>query len=76
MVLRLATALAVPPREQNVLLLAAGLAPLYTERSLHDPSMAAVRAGIDRVLAAYDPFPCLLVDRNWSVRQTNSALHR
>ncbi|AQT80042.1 transcriptional regulator [Mycolicibacterium litorale] len=73
MVLRLATALSVPPREQNRLLLAAGLAPVYAERGLHDPGMAAVRAGIDRVLAAYDPFPCLVVDRDWSVRQVNSG---
>lgn len=73
MVLRLASALTVPPRDQNRLLLAAGLAPAYAERELHDPSMAAVRAGVDRVLAAYDPFPCLVVDRNWSVQQTNSG---
>jgi transcriptional regulator with XRE-family HTH domain len=71
MVLRLADALAVPPREQNRLLLAAGLAPAYAERGVDDPGMAAVRAGIDRVLAAYDPYPCLAVNRNWDVLQAN-----
>ncbi|MCX2929573.1 helix-turn-helix domain-containing protein [Mycobacterium sp. CVI_P3] len=71
MVLRLADALAVPPREQNQLLLAAGLAPAYAERAVDDPGMAAVRAGIDRVLAAYDPYPCLAVNRNWDVLQAN-----
>ena len=71
MVLRLADALAVPPREQNHLLLAAGLAPAYAERSVDDPGMAAVRAGIDRVLAAYAPYPCLVVNRNWDVLQAN-----
>ncbi|AKK28018.1 XRE family transcriptional regulator [Mycobacterium sp. EPa45] len=73
MVLRLADALAVPPREQNRLLLAAGLAPAYAERDLDDPEMAAVVAGVDRVLAAYDPYPCLAVDRNWDVLQINSG---
>ncbi|APE14866.1 transcriptional regulator [Mycobacterium sp. WY10] len=71
MVLRLADALAVPAREQNQLLLAAGLAPAYAERGFDDPGMAAVRAGVDRVLAAYDPYPCLAVNRNWDVLQIN-----
>ncbi|WP_036345135.1 helix-turn-helix domain-containing protein [Mycolicibacterium aromaticivorans] len=73
MVLRLADALAVPAREQNHLLLAAGLAPAYAERSFDDPAMAAVRAGVDRVLATYDPYPCLAVNRNWDVLQINSG---
>jgi len=73
MVLRLAVALDVPAREQNHLLVAAGLAPVYAERSLDNPDMAAVRDGIDQVLAAYDPFPCLAVDRNWRVLQLNAG---
>lgn len=73
MVLRLAEALAVPPRDQNQLLIAAGLAPAYPERPLDDPAMAAVRTGIDRVLAAYDPYPCLVVDRSWDVLQVNTG---
>ena len=63
MVLRLAGVLDVPLREQNQLLMAAGLAPVYRERSLDDPDMAAVRAGVERVLNAYNPFPCVVVDR-------------
>ena len=73
MVLRLAAALDVPPREQNHLLVAAGLAPMYAERSLHDPDMAAVREGVDQVLAAYNPFPCLAVDRCWRVLRFNAG---
>jgi transcriptional regulator with XRE-family HTH domain len=71
MVLRLAAVLDVPLREQNQLLLAAGLAPIYGERALDDPDMAAVRAGIERVLKAYNPFPCVVVDRNWQIVQAN-----
>ncbi|PRC60910.1 transcriptional regulator, partial [Mycobacterium sp. ITM-2017-0098] len=37
MVLRLAAVLNVPQREQNRLLVAAGLAPVYTERPLDAP---------------------------------------
>ncbi|PRC51783.1 transcriptional regulator, partial [Mycobacterium sp. ITM-2017-0098] len=73
MVLRLAAVLNVPQREQNRLLVAAGLAPVYTERPLDAPEMAAVRAGVQTVLAAYDPFPCVVVDRGWWILQANSG---
>ncbi|MCV7279003.1 helix-turn-helix transcriptional regulator [Mycolicibacterium flavescens] len=73
MVLRLATVLEMPPREQNRLLLAAGLAPEYAERSLDDPDMSAVRDGIDRVLHAYNPFPCVVVDRHWRIVRANDG---
>ncbi|KWX65631.1 helix-turn-helix domain-containing protein [Mycobacterium sp. NAZ190054] len=73
MVLRLATALGVPQREQNRLFVAAGMAPVYAERSLDAPDMAAVRDGVQRVLAAYDPYPCVVVDRGWWILQANSG---
>jgi transcriptional regulator with XRE-family HTH domain len=73
MVLRLADVLDVPLREQNQLLLAAGLAPVYGERSLDDPDMAAVRTGVERVLNAYNPFPCIVVDRGWQIVGANAG---
>ena len=73
MVLRLATVLDVPLREQNQLLLAAGLAPVYGERSLDDPDMAAVREGVERVLGAYNPSPCIVVDRSWQIVSANAG---
>jgi transcriptional regulator with XRE-family HTH domain len=73
MVLRLAGVLDVPLREQNQLLLAAGLAPVYAERSLSDPDMAAVRDGLDTVLGAYEPYPCLAVDRSWNIVAANAG---
>src|SRR3954467_11296693 len=73
MVLRLAGVLEVPLREQNQLLMAAGLAPVYRERPLEDPDMAAVRDGIERVLNAYNPFPCVVVDRGWQIVHANAG---
>ncbi|MFN3007587.1 helix-turn-helix domain-containing protein [Mycolicibacterium wolinskyi] len=73
MVLRLAEVLEVPLREQNQLLLAAGLAPVYTERTLDDPDMAAVREGVSRVLEAYNPYPCVVIDRGWNLLQANAG---
>lgn len=71
MVLRLASVLDVPQREQNRMLIAAGLAPVYAERSLDHPDMAAVRAGVQKVLDAYDPFPCVVVARGWWIMAAN-----
>lgn len=57
MVLRLAERLDVPLRERNALLVAAGFAPMYRQRSLDDPAMASARRAIDLVLKGHEPFP-------------------
>lgn len=75
MVLRLARALDVPRRDQNLLLTAAGLAPAYPERTLEHPDMAAVRAGVSRVLEAYHPYPCVALDRDWNIMSANAGAH-
>ena len=45
MVLKLAERLEVPLRERNVLLVAAGFAPAFPQRSLDDPALKSARAG-------------------------------
>ncbi len=74
MVLRLAEHLDVPVRERNALLLAAGYAPRYPEKRLDDPSMAALRSGMERLLASHDPYPALVVDGTFQVLAANRAL--
>ena len=74
MVLHLAEQLEVPLRERNELLLAAGFAPVYGRRRLEDPDMAAVRAALDTVLAAYEPYPAMAVDRGWHLVAANRSL--
>jgi len=73
MVLVLARALDVPLRERNQLLLAAGYAPLYRETGVDEPSMAQVRAALDRVLAHHEPFPAVVMDRHWNIVLANKA---
>jgi transcriptional regulator with XRE-family HTH domain len=73
MLLHLATVLEVPLREQNVLLLAAGYSPSYPESSLDAPQMAQVREALDGLLGAHDPFPAVVVDRNWNVVLANAS---
>jgi len=73
LVLAIAEHLDVPLRERNQMLLAAGYAPRFTERSLDDPSMAAVRASVQQVLDAHLPFPGVVIDRRWNVVLANTA---
>jgi hypothetical protein len=36
--------------------------------------MGAVRDGLARVLAAYEPYPCLAVDRGWNIVAANAGV--
>jgi transcriptional regulator with XRE-family HTH domain len=74
MVLRLAEHLDIPLRERNRLLLAAGYAPLYEERSLEAPEMAPVHQALDRFLRAHEPYPAVVVDRQHNLVSANDAL--
>jgi transcriptional regulator with XRE-family HTH domain len=76
MVLHLAEQLAVPMRERNVLLVAAGYAPIFSERSLNDPALAPARAAIDTVLEGHKPYPAFAIDRYWNVIASNRALQQ
>lgn len=73
MVLHLAEALDVPLRERNHLLVAAGFAPTFRESRLDDPSFAAVRTALDQVLAGHEPYPAIVVDRQWQLVASNLA---
>src|ERR1700730_7277041 len=56
LVLALADRLGGPLRERNTLLLAAGYAPRYSHRSLDEPELRRVRASLQRMLDAHDPY--------------------
>ena len=74
MVLLLAEQLEVPFRERNHLLLAAGHAPAFPERSLEDPELAPVREALDLILTGHEPYPAVVVDRGWNLVAANSAM--
>src|SRR5512145_3344809 len=59
MVLHLAEQLDVPLRQRNELLLAAGYAPVFPERPIDDPSLAAARQAMERLLDAHEPYPAV-----------------
>ncbi|MEU3054260.1 helix-turn-helix domain-containing protein [Streptomyces griseus] len=74
MVLRLAEQLDIPVRERNALLVVAGYAPRYAQTPLDDPAMTALREGLDRLLAAYEPYPALVVDGVYGVVAANRGI--
>ena len=74
MTLHLAEQLQIPMRERNVLLVAAGYAPMFPERSLDDPALALVREAIDIVLQGHKPYPAFAIDRHWNLIGSNDAL--
>ncbi|WP_459252045.1 helix-turn-helix domain-containing protein [Paraburkholderia rhynchosiae] len=74
MVMHLAERLEVPLRARNTLLVAAGYAPLFRERPLSDPQLAAAREAVELVLKGHEPYPALAIDRHWTIVAANGAL--
>ncbi|CAM5782625.1 MAG: helix-turn-helix transcriptional regulator [Burkholderiales bacterium] len=68
--------LAVPLRQRNELLLAAGYAPRYSETRLDAPGLDAVRSALQRLLDAHEPYPGLALDRCGNVVLANAAAQR
>jgi len=76
MLLTLSNVLDVPLRERNLLLLAAGYAPIYGETSLDDPRMTQVRTAVEVILKSNEPRSALAHDRHWNVVMANEAFVR
>lgn len=75
MLLTLSTVLDVPLRARNILLQAAGYAPIYRETALDDPRMAQVRAALELLLAQHEPLGAFAFDRHWNLVMVNEAFH-
>jgi transcriptional regulator with XRE-family HTH domain len=74
MVLRLAECLELPSRDRNQMLLATGFAPIFPERKLEDPALAAANDAVRQILERHAPYPAYALDRHWNVVATNRAL--
>jgi hypothetical protein len=73
MVLRLADALELPLRARNELLLDAGFAPRYGERSLEDEALLEVRRALEFILEGHEPNPAFVLDRMWQIVRWNGT---
>lgn len=71
LVLRLCERLAVPLRERNAWLVAAGYAPMYREHAMDDPSMLAARRAVQHILDSHQPWPAVAFDRHWNLVLAN-----
>jgi transcriptional regulator with XRE-family HTH domain len=74
MVLHLADQLDIPLRERNLLLTAAGYAPVFPERPLADPALGPARRAVELVLAGHEPYPAIAIDRHWTLVTANRAV--
>src|SRR3954454_19248550 len=75
MLLKVLERLQVPFREQNRMLLLAGHAPAFPERSLEDPELQPVRDALDVILRGHEPYPAVAVDRAWNLIAANSPMY-
>jgi transcriptional regulator with XRE-family HTH domain len=75
MLLRVLQRLEVPFREQNRLLLVAGHAPAFPERSLEEPELQPVRDALDVILHGHEPYPAVAVDRAWNLVAANAPMY-
>lgn len=69
MILRLAAALSVPLRHVNAMLTAAGHEPVYA--AADEPLPAAVADALALLKAHHEPYPLIVVDRSYRVRDLN-----
>jgi hypothetical protein len=64
----------VPLRERNILLMAAGYAPVFAQCLLDDPALKPALAAVEQVLSGYDPYPALAIDRAWTIVSANRGV--
>ena len=76
MVNRLARALNLPFRQHNALLLAAGFAPVWQQQDLSAPELVQVGRALDLMLEQQEPFPAVVVDRQWNLIKANHGAVR
>ncbi len=73
MLIRLAESLEIPLRERNALLLDAGFAPIYSESDLDGPALRPAWDALTHVLAAYEPWPAVVMRPNGDIVSHNAA---
>lgn len=73
---QISEALDMPAAEFDMLLMAAGFAPLCSDKQWDAGTRAAVDLAIDHVLKGHEPYPAVSIDRIWNLKSANrSALN-
>lgn len=69
-------ALDIPLRDRNLLLLAGGYAPIYSEGAWNTPEMESITGVLEKMLRQHEPFPAVVMDRYWNVLMANESTPR
>jgi len=73
MIGKLSDALQLPLEARNVMFTHAGFAARYAGRQWDDEQMQPIQKAIDRLLETHMPYPCLVLDRYWTILKANDA---
>ncbi len=76
MVLRLASTLRMPLRDQNEALRAAGFAEAFPEPGIDDGLSPPIMQAIERMLRQHEPCPMMVLDRGYNVLRFNAGTAR
>ena len=76
MVVRLARALDIPLRERNGLLARGRIRTALRRETLDAPQLARVEAALASMLDQHEPFPAVVMDRQWNVLHANAGAQR
>ncbi len=76
LVLRLSSALDLPLRGRNELLVAAGLPAEFPARQLRSAALAPYRGAVMQLLGAIDPVPAFVLDPTFDVLEANAVGQR
>jgi transcriptional regulator with XRE-family HTH domain len=72
-VANLANALGMPLREHNLLMLAAGFAPQFSETPLDTSALERMNEAIELILRHQEPYPAFVINRHWEILLRNQA---
>jgi transcriptional regulator with XRE-family HTH domain len=73
MVLQISDGLILPLASRNALLQAAGFAPLFPATPLDSEALGPFRAVLQEMMDRHAPWPAMLADRHWRLRDANTA---
>lgn len=73
LLLHLAAVLDVPLRDRNALLQAGGFAAVYPQTRWDDAAMSPAREAIAFLLRRHEPYPAVVLDRQWGLVDANPA---
>ncbi len=76
LVLKLAHALKLPLRHQNLFLKTAGYAPEFGQEPFDGQKMEIIRQALKRMITNHEPFPALVIDAAYQILMTNSGFDR